>query len=858
MNPRATLTADQFSADQLVLRVSESVDPAQFDLDAYDDFLDEACDRRPYQRAAVETALRFLCSGRYTDSAALARESYAASSDLRRRYTSADALIERLPFPDRLACTLDLATGTGKSFALYAIARVMLNEGLVNRVLVLCPSLTIEEGLLDKFNQLTADSELTDTLPLRSDGIAIPNIVSAGATVQPGDICVENIHAVYERTGSSNSDSFGGQGERALVMSDEAHHVLSPEGADLKRWYEFLVDPAYGFRYHVGASGTCYVGNEYFTDVIYRYAIRDAINDQWVKEVFYLAEDDSTTDHERFQKLLAQHEKNRKTYRQVKPLTIAVTRSIKEAEQLHDALVSFLAEQPGMTPKAAAGRVLIVTSAPKHAANVRELAVVDDASNPVEWIVSVSMLTEGWDVQNVFQIYPHEKRAFNSKLLIAQVLGRGLRRPPAVASQPAVHVFNHQKWGTEIDGYVAEVLDQETTITQRPVMGRSASHFTLHDLEYSAVPTGIQAQDADKPREIRKLALHPQGDATEQTIFRSATDATRSDVLSTHVVQKRYPVDDVVAEVRQRMRDHDQRTGGDLAQIYPKARVKQLIRDALVALGLSGDEISQENRQLVLSAFGSLRQQRLRPGAALTSTPIGLREIQTSSMGPIRGRISGLTSTLALFYDEESRKLGTEEDGAALDRAEAIDVAIHLFEVPNAYDFRSPTNVVLASHTPERQFIRRLVNPKTAAKLQSWIKAPDVGFYSIEFSYKLPGGRRRKHGYFNPDFFLLLDASDTVVVVEIKADTDDSPINAGKITAATAHFAVANNLLAQQGSERRYLFHLVSPVDYDRFFEALRGDDLGSFRSTLQATLQSEDADEPEEPPSAGAPKTAD
>ena len=43
----------------------------------------------------------------------------------------------------------------------------------------------------------------------------------------------------------------------------------------------------------------------------------------------------------------------------------------------------------------------------------------------------VSMLTEGWDVQNVFQIVPHEERAFNSKLLIAQVLGRGLRVPDA-------------------------------------------------------------------------------------------------------------------------------------------------------------------------------------------------------------------------------------------------------------------------------------------------------------------------------------------------------------------------------------------------------------------------------------------
>ena len=45
-------------------------------------------------------------------------------------------------------------------------------------------------------------------------------------------------------------------------------------------------------------------------------------------------------------------------------------------------------------------------------------------TNPVEWIVSVAMFSEGWDVKNVFQIYPHEKRAFNSKLLIAQVLGR--------------------------------------------------------------------------------------------------------------------------------------------------------------------------------------------------------------------------------------------------------------------------------------------------------------------------------------------------------------------------------------------------------------------------------------------------
>ena len=67
--------------------------------------------------------------------------------------------------------------------------------------------------------------------------------------------------------------------------------------------------------------------------------------------------------------------------------------------------------------------------------------MVDNPQSKVEWIISVSMLTEGWDVKNVFQIIPHEERAFNSKLLIAQVLGRGLRVPDQwQGPQPVVTV----------------------------------------------------------------------------------------------------------------------------------------------------------------------------------------------------------------------------------------------------------------------------------------------------------------------------------------------------------------------------------------------------------------------------------
>ena len=200
----AKLKSEQFSADQLVLTPSRDVDPNVFDLDAYEDFLEANTGGRPYHGAAARTALSFLCGRRYLDAADLARDAWDKSDDLQRRYAAADQLVERLPFADKLACSVDLATGTGKSFLLYRIARVMLNEGLVERVLVLCPSLTIEAGLRDKFTEMTADTELLDMLPARS-GIPVPNIVDAGSTVQVGDICIENIHATFERTGQASA-----------------------------------------------------------------------------------------------------------------------------------------------------------------------------------------------------------------------------------------------------------------------------------------------------------------------------------------------------------------------------------------------------------------------------------------------------------------------------------------------------------------------------------------------------------------------------------------------------------------------------------------------------------------------------
>jgi type III restriction enzyme len=144
-----------------------------------------------------------------------------------------------------------LATGTGKSFVLYGIAVILLAEGVLDRVLVLCPSNTIEAGLLDKFKQLATDATLRDLMP-EGARIATPRVINASETVVDGALCVENYHAILEHVNSSIRDSLKGKGARVAVLNNEAHHVANESGTVAGKWKSFLLSLEYCFRYVLG------------------------------------------------------------------------------------------------------------------------------------------------------------------------------------------------------------------------------------------------------------------------------------------------------------------------------------------------------------------------------------------------------------------------------------------------------------------------------------------------------------------------------------------------------------------------------------------------------------------------------
>src|SRR3990172_8427373 len=495
-----------YITQDLVLQVKQHYNPAKLNLKKWVGFLDVLCGDREFQKEAIRDAIIFLASGEYNSIESLVEDNFRKNDELQKRYKDVRDYQRNLPLPHKLSAVIDLATGTGKSYVIYGIAQIALGLGLVDKVLVFCPSLTIESGLKEKFEKLSGDDKIKATLP-DSAVFKNPRIIDANSTIKNGDICVENIHAVHERTGSSINDSLKGGGERVLVLNDEVHHAYnSSSEQDIRKWKAFLLNPDYNFKYILGFTGTAYMDDEYFNDVIYRYSIKQAVNDKVVKSVDYVAEDEVSSSpterkREKFHKIYDNHEEFVKRYRLIKPLTILVTKDISKARTLREDLIDFLEKREKISRKAVEKKVLIVTSHKDHKKNILELKNVDDKENSIEWIVSVSMLTEGWDVKNVFQIVPWEDRAFNSKLLIAQVLGRGLRIPPEYQSpQPKVRVFNHDAWSRNIKGLVDEILEIEMKLTSSIVKEgeRSQYNFTLYNINYDKDP---QEKEAKKDTE---------------------------------------------------------------------------------------------------------------------------------------------------------------------------------------------------------------------------------------------------------------------------------------------------------------------------------------------------------------------
>jgi type III restriction enzyme len=780
---------------------------------------------------------------------------------MRSRYKTLDDYLKQLQLPNKLAATIDLATGTGKSYVIYGLAQIMLGLGLVDRVLVLCPSLTIEDGLLEKFRHLSQDATLLKAIPEESRW-KNPSIKTAEFTIKEGDICIENIHAVYEKTGSSIKDSFGGKGERTLVLNDECHHIFNPiEGRDkesqsLKKWKEFLVSSDFNFKYVLGFTGTAYIKDEYFNDVIYRYSLRQAVNDKIIKMVDYVSKNDDADIEIKFQEIYDNHRQNGNLYRKVKPLTILITKDITAAKRLVTELSEFLIEKEELDSEQVAEKVLIVTSANEHKVNVRKLKEVDNFYNKVEWIVSVSMLTEGWDVKNVFQIVPWEDRAFNSKLLIAQVLGRGLRIPPAYQNpQPIVKVFNHDAWSRNIRGLVDEILEIEMKLISSPLANseRGKYHFDVYNIDYSRDSQEKISErkhvEFDYTKGFIKLQSQVE-DIEKQTEYTNLLGI--GETKSTLIHYATWTIDEVVNKIFSEL--HLREWEGKILKLPtgnyskenlpPKDEITKIIRKSMDDVGIRGDRLTEINKIKIESSFNTLLRRTGKTTfydrKAKEPYLVCTRNIERESMA-----VGNLRHNSTVFYSSNyASELQTETLEIMGAMLEDITFPRSAANVVNSFLFKTPFDLVFVKYEPERKFIDRLCRPDYAQKIDAWVKNRDVGFYPVEYSITSIGGKHSKTQGFNPDFFIRVTQNDKThfFVIEIKVDGDVDDENKAKLKYGRQHFEDLNKELAEQSINQVYHFHFLSPNSYDAFFSSMKSGGLfeDKFRSDLEDKLEEE------------------
>src|SRR5262249_4933626 len=146
-----------------------------------------------------------------------------------------------------------------------------------------------------------------------------------------------------------------------------------------------------------------------------------------------------------------------------------------------------------------------------------------------------------------------------------------------------------------------------------------------------------------------------------------------------------------------------------------------------------------------------------------------------------------------VFHDSESATLSEDADQRALSEITADDSPYPRSAdrpIENKFWFKSPVNLVLTTHAPEREFTRRLFEPGVVEQISAWVKSPDVGFYEIGYSWRK--GDHTKQGKFNPDYFIRLADSKDVLVVELKANDDATDENKAKIRYALDHFERVN------------------------------------------------------------------
>ena len=397
-----------------------------------------------------------------------------------------------------------LATGVGKTRLMGAfISYLHLAKG-IQHFFVLAPNLTI-------YNKLIADFK-PNTPKYVFQGIAEfatnpPELITgddyeSGRGVRKSKQLFENIHINIFNISKINTEVRGGNSPRIkrlpeyigqsyfdylaglddlVLLMDESHRYRASAGVRAINELKPIIGLELTATPQIETGGQAVP----FKNVIYSYPLHQAMEDGFVKEPAVATRENfnaANYNEEQLERLKLEdgirvHENTKvelEVYAKqndvavVKPFMLVVAQDTDHANKL-----VALIKQDNFFEGRYKDKVITVHSnlrGDEADETVERLLAVEKATEPTEIVVHVNMLKEGWDVTNLYTIVP--LRAANSKTLVEQSIGRGLRLPygrrVGVSTVDRLTIVAHDRFQEIID----EANRPDSIIRKGVIIGR--------------------------------------------------------------------------------------------------------------------------------------------------------------------------------------------------------------------------------------------------------------------------------------------------------------------------------------------------------------------------------------------------
>lgn len=402
-----------------------------------------------------------------------------------------------------ISLTFALATGVGKTRLMGAFITYLYTNHNIKNFLIVAPNTTIYEKLKMDLGGIGSSKYVFNglgcfTTPPRI--ITDDNYAYYRNDIFNSDVNIfiyniskfdkdnTKMKAFNENLGMSFYDLLAEMKDLVIIM-DESHHYRADKGMTAIN----ELKPVIGLE--LTATPIINSGSKQipFKNVVFDYPLGKAISDGYTRVPYAVTRtdinfhdfgdeaidklmlNDGIICHKRIKEKLKNYAFiNNK--RVVKPFMMVVCKDINHAMTIEKYIKSTDFENGFYINK-----TIVINSklsGSESELNTKALLSVEDYNNPVEIVIHVNMLKEGWDVNNLYTIVP--LRTATSKILREQMVGRGLRLP-----------YGERTGEKEIDSVMLTAHDKFADILEEASRGDSIFNkkniIDLNELENEKV-----------------------------------------------------------------------------------------------------------------------------------------------------------------------------------------------------------------------------------------------------------------------------------------------------------------------------------------------------------------------------------